>query len=405
MKGRLRVNYFKRRWWLAGAGLLSLAAVAWAGTGRLFTRPVPRAHEVAPVAKPWNFKQVHPQAEALLRSLQDTAEFNGVVLYARNGEILHCGPYGYARFSTHELLTTQTRFQLASVSKMFTAAAILLLAEDGLVHLDKPVQEYLSAFPYPDITIRHLLNHRSGLPRYEFMLEKKKKELVEANNAAILGALLEEQPGLWFPPGSKFNYGNINYALLGLIVEQVSGVSFAEFLQARIFKPLNMEHTGFYNRAWGVSEGMAMGYKHRRLGFYEVGPDFLDGVHGDKGIHSTVEDLFRFDQALYDGKIFKESTRNLLLSPPVSATGMEPYHLGWRLMPQRPGLMYHFGWWMGFRTCFIRDIPNKVTLIALSNRDRLSNPISYWTMYDRLNRILGPEISPMVVDSVGEPTL
>ncbi len=392
----------KNGWfWLGGGLLLSVVfTIGWIESQSNVV--LTRAALIAPLTPAWHIHAKDPSIEALIVKWRDSMDFNGTLLYAEKGRIVHIGAYGYADEDRQIPITPETEFQLASVSKMFTAFAVLTLVDDGKIGLDTPVQEYLSAFPYPEVTVRHLLNHRSGMSRYEYLLEGHKDDLVASSNAAVLGLLAADPPPLWFNPGERFNYSNVNYALLALIVEQVSGSSFPDFLQQRIFRPLGMTHTYVFDRnqqPW--PEHMAWGYKHNRKGYYAVPADFLDGVFGDKGLHSTVLDLFKFDQALYARKLLSANTYHDLLDFSEETENPMYYNLGWRLEKGWNGLMYHQGWWMGFRTCFIRDREKEITLIALTNRDHLRNPMNFFGLYGEIMSLKGEKSFDPQVEQEG----
>lgn len=332
-----------------------------------------------------------PQLDKLFKSYQKKYDFSGNVLIAEAGKIVHTGSYGYGNLETKEELTLDSEFQLASVSKMFTAAAIMLLYEDGLLNLDDEVRYYIPEFPYKGLTIRHLLTHRSGLCRYMGFAQDYWDRRKFMSYLDVMDYLIEKKPGLWFKPGSEFRYINTNYVVLAGIVDYISEMPFEQFLQKRIFDPLGMKNTylgthfDHYKR-----ENHTVGYKKAKRGYKQIGGDYLDGVMGDKGVYSTLEDLYRFDQALYGERMFKQATLTEAFSPSSNDGEGRSYGFGWRMKSQYPDLVYHFGWWRGYRTCFIRDLQAEKTVIVLSNKDNPGRVINFWQAYYVVNDWMNP---------------
>lgn len=337
------------------------------------------------------FREAYSWAiDSLFLELQKNKEFSGTVLVARRGEIIHTGAYGYADLSTKESLTTASEFQLASVSKTITATAILLLQQDGLLDIDDKVKYYVPGFPYEEITIRHLLNHRSGLSRYMGLMHADWDKSKFMNYMDVMNYYVAHKPALFFQPDTKFEYCNTNYVFLAALVEYISKKTFEDFLQARIFKPLGMEHTYLCNYMEREQrENHTKGYQRLRFRFQEIEGDYLDGVFGDKGVYSTVMDMYRFDRALAEGKLLDQRwvTESCLPGSPEQKD--HNYGLGWRMKPFFPDLVYHFGWWHGYRTCFIRDLQAETTIIIFSNRDNRQKPFNFWYVYQFVNGWVG----------------
>jgi CubicO group peptidase (beta-lactamase class C family) len=299
--------------------------------------------------------------------------FNGVILFAK-GNTVFKKAYGYANFSHKDSLTTNTSFQLASVSKTVTSTAVLMLKDRGQLELTDSVQKYLAQFPYKGITIEQLLSHRSGLGNYIYWTEKywKNQDSLMSNND-VLRLMSEYKPAIYYSPNRRYYYNNTNYLLLASIVEKVSGMSFEEFLKENIFTPLKMENSFLLTRSNIESHESATGYKNRRRPYSFF---FLDGVHGDKGLYSTVGDLYKFDRALRKGVLLSDSTKADAYTN-RSKYYRKPYGLGWRLDSYKGNrIIYHHGWWRGFKTYFIRNIEEDKTIIILSNTvngSRLNN--------------------------------
>lgn len=317
--------------------------------------------------------QKNHDMDVMLTKAFNEGRFNGNILYAENGKIIFNKQFGYENFSTKKALSDTSVFQLSSTSKPFTAIAVMQLYEKGEIDINKPVVAYLNDFPYPNITIKQLLQHRSGLPNYIYVSNKywdKKKTL---HNKDITPMFVKSKQKLVFTPGSKFQYCNTNYAYLALIVETISKKPFSEYMQEEIFVRLGMKHSFIYNHDERNNKHVVKGYSYSsKRGFYERPCDYLDGVVGDKDLYSTINDLFIFDQALYRSDFISPETLDLIFMPaePFEGDHLRDYGLGFRLKMESDGqtVAYHHGWWKGFRSYFIHDFENKRTLIWLNNR-------------------------------------
>jgi len=290
--------------------------------------------------------------------------FNGVVLFAEGNKVFSKA-YGYANFQTKDSLTINTSFQLASVSKTVTSTAVLMLKDQGKLALSDSVQKYLPNFPYEGITIEQLLSHRSGLGNYIYWTEKywlNQDSLM--TNDEMLRLMAEHKPAIYYSPNRRYNYNNTNFALLASIVEKTSGLSFEEFLKQNIFLPLKMDNSFLLTRENLKHHKVATGYKNRRRPYSYF---FLDGVHGDKGLYSTVGDLYKFDRGLRKGVLISDSTKADAYTN-RSRYYRKPYGLGWRMSTYKgKKLIYHHGWWRGFKSYFLRDIEEDRTIIVLTN--------------------------------------
>lgn len=330
--------------------------------------------------------------DSIMMDWYTSNRFNGTILVAERGEVIYRGALGYGNLSSKDTLSLDAPFQLASVSKPITAIAVLKLYEAGMLSLDAPVQHYLPSLPYSNITIRHLLTHRSGLPRYMSL-----GDMYWANKHAALGncdmvqLYVQHKPALEFTPGSRFVYSNSNYAILAAVVEQLSGKDFSDYVHDNIFAPLAMRNSFIYSKCKQQQiPKRVLGYVpggRGRVG--EVANDYLNGVTGDKGVYSTVEDLFKLDQALYDETLLKRET----LEEAFTAYGGIPknykddYGLGWRIDKYRPNIVYHTGWWKGFRTMFIRKLDTRHTIIALNNQENMLPYSLCWQILEQLNNM------------------
>jgi CubicO group peptidase (beta-lactamase class C family) len=314
--------------------------------------------------------------DSLLTASYKKGLFNGTILVAEKGRILYSGAFGYSNLKTKDTLSTHTPFQLASVSKMFTAAAIMLLKDKGLLEYDDDIRVYIPEFPISGISVRNLLNHRSGLQNYIYVADKYWDRTKVMNNSDIPALFKNNNIKPYFPPNHHFNYCNTNYALLALIVEKISGFSFPDFMKTFIFRPLKMNNSYVYCKVDNnFIKGSAIGFSYfYRGGMKEEIPDYLDGVTGDKGMYSSVEDLFLFDQALYNCPFMKAKTISEAFEPLADDIGKnKTYGFGWRIRlgDEYKKEVYHYGWWRGFRTYFIREMSDKITVISLNNRSNV----------------------------------
>lgn len=302
-------------------------------------------------------------------------EFNGSVLFAINGKVIHRGNYGYANFKEKDTLTSTTKFQLASLSKPFTAYAIMLLEQQGKLKLTDNVRKYIPAFPYDGITIDLLLSHRSGMSNYMYFVDEiwQEKYVTPISNKEVINLYRQRIPQYYYPPNVRYDYSNTGYMLLASIVEDVSGKDFETFMKEEVFDPIGMKNTLVYRKKKGVDRNIpneAVGY----VGKYKRAEDtYLNGVVGDKGIYSTTEDLLLFDKALREGAPLSLTSLDTAYIPRNEfRKNKDNYGYGWRIRETADDkqVIYHTGWWKGFRSYFIRDIETGSTIIVLTNVKR-----------------------------------
>ena len=304
------------------------------------------------------------------------AGMNGVVLYAEQGQVVYKKAFGFRNLNTRHLdsLRLDDQFQLSSDSKMFTAEAIMILYSQGKLEYDDDVRTYVPEFPYEGVTVRHLLNHRSGLPRYDSMADEFWTDRTKPfSNEAMIKMLAERKPEVYAAPDVTFFYNNINYALLATVVERVSGQHFEDFMRENIFEPLGMNRSYIYSMRNDSAVSLYMDCDVQGHELYRSGPvreqnDYLNGVMGDKIMFSTVDDIYKFMMAL---------DCNLLLPDSIQCEAFKPgsdlwkrgenYGFGWRLNEEHPGVVFHFGWWKGFRSAVIRNVVQNRVLIILAN--------------------------------------
>jgi len=317
-------------------------------------------------------------------------DFNGSILVAKNGEILYEDYQGFYDFKSKSPINTNSTFHIASTSKTFTAMAILKLWEEGKIELDKPVASYLPRFPYSEITIRMLLNHRSGINNYAyFMVDKqvqsykvkgKKGKLITKtrtiqlpvivkpgllNNQDMLNFMVKYKPSLIFKPNSSFTYSNTNFSLLALIIEKIVGKDYPSYIMETIFKPLGMKNTFVFSKK-DINNYQPSYYANNNP--YNI--EKFDCIYGDKNIYSTVRDLLQWDKALYSGSYIKHKTLQMAFEPNNNdKPSIHNYGLGWRMINQaNQKIIYHNGWWHGNNAVFTRFIKDTATIIVLGNR-------------------------------------
>ena len=300
---------------------------------------------------------------------QVAAGFNGSVLIGFGGKIIYERYFGYSNREHKIPQAPNSSSQLASVSKTFTGAAVLYLYEHKYIKLDTPVQAYLKEFPYPNITVKMLLNHRSGLADYTKWYEVYNHDHnTPISNATMMSLMAAHVPRLEFRPNSRFKYCNTNFAVLARIIERVSEMSYYDFMNKYIFQPLGMNNTFVFNPAKGLPPNATISYRHN---WAREPVMFADGVYGDKGIYSTPEDMYRFDQSFYQNKLLSNETIELAYGPcSFEKKGIKNYGLGWRMLCYANGnkVIYHNGWWHGNNTSFYRFIKENMTIIVLGNR-------------------------------------
>lgn len=290
------------------------------------------------------------------------------LLVIKNGVPLIRRGYGMANLEQHMAAAPDTNYRLASVTKQFTAASILLLAEDGKLKLDDSIRHWLPSLPFmtDKVTLRELLSHTGGLIDYEDLMPANTTEQLDDNDVLrMLSASTES----YFAPGTAYRYSNSGYVLLGLVVEKASGESLPAFMQQRIFKPLHMDHTLMYVRGGPEVSHRAYGYSEENGVWKRTDQDLTSATRGDGGIYSSIDDLAKWDAALYDNRLLSDASRKLAFSPHAKVVG-EPYEasygFGWRITGDT---LWHSGESIGFRNVIVRWPKQHLTIILLSNRN------------------------------------
>ncbi|GGB15779.1 MULTISPECIES: serine hydrolase domain-containing protein [Mucilaginibacter] len=322
----------------------------------------------------YNPKNADKKIDAVMQELHRTRGFNGNVLVAKKGKIVYEKAIGWADYLHRDSLKIGSQFELASVTKTMTSTAILLLMERGKLKLDDDVKKFFPDFPYDGVTIRLLLTHRSGMMNYVYFIDDiyRKNHLNQRKgltNAEAMKMIADYKPTRFNEPNKRFLYNNSNFMVLGSIIEKVSGMSYAQFMQENVFKPASMAHTHVYSKAVYDKIPVDVVGHDRGQWRYSVVQNFLDGPVGDKGIYSTVGDLFLFDRALRAGLLLKPATLDSAYVPRNPMVhGHFNYGYGWRTFTA-PGeeVIYHTGWWHGFRHIYLRDMKHDITIVLLTN--------------------------------------
>ncbi len=295
--------------------------------------------------------------------------FNGGMIVAYKGKIIFEKYRGTIHIPGRDTITANTPMQIASTSKTFTAMAVLKLWQDGKLSIDDEYSKYFPEFNYPGVTIRTLLNHRSGLPNYIYFMENLGWDKTKfVTNEDVLNYLVTRQGDLEnvASPNTHFSYSNTNYALLALLIEKITGKKLPEYLQQTFFTPLQMTNTHVYTLADSTKMNPSYDWKERIMPL-----NFLDPVYGDKNVYTTPRDLLLWDRALTSSLIFKPETLEQAYAPYSNEkAGTKNYGLGWRmnLYPDGKKIIFHNGWWHGCNAAFIRLLQDSATIILIANK-------------------------------------
>jgi CubicO group peptidase (beta-lactamase class C family) len=308
------------------------------------------------------------------------------VLVIKDGRTVFQRGYGATDLRTLHKIDEHTNFRLASVTKQFTAMAIMLLVHDGKLRYDEPLTEIFPEFPAygKTITIRNLLNHTSGLLDYEDLMAKQygntpDDQIPQIHDAGVL-ALLEKASTTNFPAGTRWQYSNSGYCVLAMVVEKVSGQPFAQFLHERIFAPLGMTNTLAYEKGKNEVPNRAYGHTREGKSFRETDQSSTSATLGDGGVYTSLDDMARWDAALAHHTLLSVKEMQPALTPahPTAALAIEngqpvSYGFGWYLEPYKGHeRMWHYGETIGFRNSIQRFPKDGLTVIVLCNRADLS---------------------------------
>jgi len=316
------------------------------------------------------------KADAWLKSLQEKNHFNGAVLLIKNDTVLLKNTYGYMDGSQKELLTNSAMFRLASVSKQFTATGIMLLKSQGKLDFDNTIVKYLPELPYEDVTIRHLLNHTSGIPDiYMNFPNDYKQEVGELlTNVKVVQLLAKSNKPLQGRPLDAYAYSNTGYVLLAAIIERVSEQTFENFMQTELFEKVGLNETRVWNL---ISKDKT--FKNKTASFDNVlgdievlTPGILDGVAGDGAVFSSINDFEKWNQFWYTNDLISKSIMNEAFKQPKLNNGkLSNYGFGWQVIPDRHAV-WHNGGWLGARTVIIRNTKLKNCMVILDNSSTLN---------------------------------
>lgn len=312
------------------------------------------------------YKELRQELKQINLGAKD-ARFNGSILVGYKGKLIYEEAFGVSNKAIGLNNTLETPTQIASITKTFTGTAVMWLQQKGFLNIEDKVQQYIWEFPYEDITIEQLLSHQSGLKDYIKFSGRYWNSSEPMYNDEVLRQFTNYKFGLKFTPGEKFNYSNSNYAILGLIIERVSGMQYKKFMNKYIFEPLHMDNTYVYDPTDEYSFAYSRSYNAH---FTEWKNTHQDGVYGDKGIFTTAEDLYKWDQALYSNNFISGETADDTFTPRLPWEKTKNYALGWRMrtFPNGEKYAYHTGWWHGYQGIFSRYMKDNFTVVILSNR-------------------------------------
>jgi CubicO group peptidase (beta-lactamase class C family) len=330
-------------------------------------------------------------------------------LLIRNGRIEYRKVFGFADLEARTPITPDTQFLLASVTKQFTAMAIMVLAERGKLQFDDTLAKFCPEFPgyARTITIRNLLNHTAGLTQYQELLVGKVDEnyfrssksppAAHEFTAAEALQVLSRQERLRFTPGEKFEYSDSAYVVLAQIIERLTGERYAEFLKETIFDPLGMHDTLVVDERKQKVPRLALGYANRNDRWQDITYTPENSIYGEDGIYSTVNDLYKWDQALYSDRLVSRSTLEMAFTPGRANDGKEiltdvfthpsSYGFGWFISSLHgEKVVEHSGGWSGYATHILRVPGRRVTAIVLTNSSNDDVPDIAWEMAEIATR-------------------
>lgn len=309
-----------------------------------------------------------------VQNLHKKYGFNGNMLVAKDGKILYEKAIGWADYLHRDSLKINSEFELASITKTFTGVAIMQLVEAGKLKLTDDVKKFYPNFPYEGITIELLLSHRSGMMNYVYFIDdiwrKEKRNMKKGvSNQEVMEVIADKKPNPYTKPDRLFHYNNSNFMVLGAIIEKVTGKRFSQYMMEHVFKPAGMKQTHVYSTTEYEKVPVDV-VGHDRTWRYSVVQNFLDGPVGDKGIYSTLHDLVLYDKYLKNGRLLTQKSLDSAYkgrNKPVN--GHFNYGYGWRMFDGNKGqkVVYHTGWWHGFRHIYVRDIQKDIVVIFLGN--------------------------------------
>ncbi|MFD0963481.1 serine hydrolase domain-containing protein [Pseudofulvibacter geojedonensis] len=312
---------------------------------------------------------VKHKLDSLLKRINKRHNFHGSILVAKDHKIIYNNHVGYKDFKTRATINNSSVFQLASVSKQFTAAAIMMLYEKKLIKLTDSVNKYFPSFPYKNVSIKNLLNHTAGLPKYFWIAEHKWNKEYPPSNSEMMDLLSSSNVQRFYKPGIKFDYSNTGYFVLASIVEKVSKTDFRSFVKKNIFDKLGMKNSFVYSyQNDTIRKNQLNGYRlFRGWKHIKIGNTINDAIVGDKNVYATSEDLYKWIVGLNKGKLISKESLNLMYSEGETKYGRKiPYGFGFRIN-RKQNTIYHNGNWNGFRTGLIQYPKDDLTIIILEH--------------------------------------
>ena len=316
-------------------------------------------------------QKVSKKLDSVFKRFNKRYDFHGSILVAKNGKLLYSKEVGYADFKKKTRVDKYSVFQLASVSKQFTATAIMILYERGALNLDDLVTKYYPGFPYEEVSIRHLLNHTSGLPKYFWLAEHKWEKEKAPTNRQMMQMLADHKVERFFRPGRNFDYSNTGYFVLASIVEKVTDMKYGDFLETNIFAPLQMSNSFVYSfENDSIDVNQLSGYRVYRGRYHaKVGGTINDAIVGDKNVYATGEDLFKWINGLNSGKIISDKSLEMMYTKGETIYGRKvPYGFGFRIdTKNNEKVIYHHGKWNGFSTAITQYTDSDLLIIALEH--------------------------------------
>ncbi len=296
----------------------------------------------------------------------------GGFLIAKGDDILFEGYRGFAQDNKQEPITQSTPLHVASISKTITAMAVMKLVEAGKLKLDDEITKYFPGLPYPGVTVQSLLTQRSGLPKYEYFIEKIEPKPAELSkkyltNQDILNLMIRHKPEAARSPNTGFMYCNTNFAVLALLVEKVTATPFPAAMEQMVFKPLKMKNSFIFQEKDTLTASKS---------FYNRGPkvypyDRLDLIYGDKNVYTTPRDLLNFSRAMYAENFLRKDLKDMVFEPYSNErAGINNYGIGFRMKVYDNGnkLTFHTGWWHGTNSVFAHLLGSNVTIVAIGNK-------------------------------------
>jgi CubicO group peptidase (beta-lactamase class C family) len=320
--------------------------------------------------------------DSIFTQLHQDNKFSGNVLIAENGKPIFQKSYGLAFREKNEMLNSESVFEVCSIGKQFTAMLIMMLKKQGKLSYNDSLRKFLPELPYHNITIRHMLNHTSGLPDYIDLAEKHWDSSKFLMNEDAIALLVEKNPPVEFAPGTSWKYSNTGYLLLCKIIEKVSGQNFITLAKEKIFLPLEMNHTEVYRKRYEnrVIPNYAYGYvKDEKTDSYVMADSsaadkaflyFMDGIYGDGVTSSTAPDMLKWEQALYTEKLVSKEMMEGAFSPVIINDGSSVgYGFAWGMKNTKEfgKILMHSGGWPGYRTWIERHPATNKTIIIFAN--------------------------------------